>query len=156
MKRQKCDCDTCKGACSYKPGWLKFGDEKRIAKKMGITVKELFEKHLLVDWWQDEKDKDYFGLSPAVTRLSAGQMFDYNPKGKCVFFENGLCNIHSVAPFECKSYIHTQKSEQSMITHKECAMSWDTPEAKKLIKELLGYEPQPIEADSIFDMFSLF
>jgi len=144
MERKKCSCDTCKGACGYKPGWLKFGDEKIISEKMNISVKQLFDKYLLVDWWADNKGKDYFGLSPSVTRLTPGKMFDYNPTGKCIFYKDGLCDIHSVSPFECQKYIHTHTQSDSLITHEECAKTWDIPEAKKLIIELLGYEPKPI------------
>jgi len=113
-----------------------------------------------IAWYVVNKEKrrkkqpprTYFGLSPCVTRLNAGQMFDYNPRGNCVFFKDGLCNIHSVSPFECATYIHTHTNGQPLLTHKECAKSWDTPRAKKLIKELLGFTPEPIEDDASLNL----
>jgi Fe-S-cluster containining protein len=151
-ERFSCSCTDCAAACKQKPGWLKFGDEKAIAAHLGISVKELFDNYLLVDWWQD-KGKDYFGLSPCVTRLSPGVMFSYNPKGTCVFLKDGLCGIHAVAPFECQQLTH---ESENMVNHRAAAQSWDCEEAKELIRELLGHEPYQPEMESFSEMFGMF
>lgn len=143
MERSICACNTCKGACTTKPGWLKFGDEIIIAKELNLSVKELFQKHLLVDWWQDNEGQDYYGLTPCVTRISPGGMFTFNPRGQCVFFKDELCDIHSVSPFECGAHIHTDSDDQVMNNHRQAAQTWNCEEGKRLIKELLGKDPEP-------------
>lgn len=155
MERTICDCNQCKAACSYKPGWLKFGEEEILAKSMNITVQELFDKHLLVDWYQDlgKNGESVFVLSPTVVSKEPGQMFDYNPKGKCVFFKDGGCEIHSASPFECRTYIHSESSDVIHSRHREVAETWNNPDAQKLIEKLLGEKPYETESGSIFGFF---
>lgn len=141
--RPGCSCDACVSACTHKPGWLRFGDEKIIAAQLGITVKEIFDKYLAVDFWTDPKThKEYFGLSPVTHRATPGKMFPFDPLGTCIFFTaDKKCGIHAVAPAECQGYMHDLTDEQSMNLHREVAESWGSDEAKKLIRELLGKEP---------------
>ena len=104
MKTKDCKCEQCKSACTHKPGWFKPGEPEKVAKFLGITVKDLFDTKLMVDWW--EADEDIFVIAPAIKSGDIGGMYPANPKGQFVFFKNGLCEIIDVKPFECKLYIH--------------------------------------------------
>lgn len=153
--RTSCNCQSCQDACNHKPGWMKFGDEVILAKFLKLSVKELFEKHLLVVWWNDG-EKDYFGLAPNIVGRNPGQMESYDPRGKCKFFEDGKCNIHSASPFECQKYIHTDTREMAVANKEEAAKSWDNDKAKALITGLLGCKPEPVENDGSINIFSMF
>lgn len=149
-----CQCQSCQNACRFKPGWLKQGEEIKIAEFLGLTTQELFDRFLLVDWWQaPDLDHDYFGLSPAVKHVTPGGMFPYNPKGECVFFEEGKCKIHAVKPHECREMHHTKAMTGA---HEAAAKSWDDEKGQKTISSLLGYNPIPPEAESAAELFGLF
>lgn len=150
--RISCDCSVCKGACQSKPGWFKPGEAEKVAEYLGITMQDLFDNYLAVDWYQNKEDET-FVLSPATNNCQTGEMFPFNPKGRCIFFENDKCKIHPVAPFECKQYYHEQSYEECADRHKEIANLWI--DKKEYLEHLLGYEPYATEPYSLFEMFGL-
>ena len=146
-----CSCNTCKAACSYKPGWMKPTQAEEIAKHLNISLEELFKTKLMVDFWnalEEANGEDVFLLSPAIVGRLPGTVFPANPKGECVFFKDGLCGIHAVKPFECREYDHTLKAEASSRIHHEIAISWVPHQAQ--IESLLGEKPEAY-VWSIFD-----
>jgi hypothetical protein len=151
--RISCDCSTCKGACQSKPGWFKPDEAEKVAEYLGITIRELFNDYLAVDWFQGKGD-EIFVLSPATNNCETGSMFSFNPKGRCIFFENDKCKIHPVAPFECKEYFHEQSYKECVDRHKEVANSWIDKES--YLENLLGYEPCATEPESFAEMFGMF
>ena len=147
-----CSCSICQGACKRKPGWFKPGEAEKVAEFLGISLKELFNNKLMVDYWLGEEDdeggghhKDIFVLSPATVDGKPGTVFLFNPNGQCVFYgEEGLCEIHPVKPFECREMMH---DEDNAYLHKETADSWKD---NKQIGELLGEKPDAGKENLIF------
>jgi Fe-S-cluster containining protein len=151
-----CECLACRGACEHKPGWFKPDEIAPLAAALGITEKELFDKHLQVDWWEGDEDTDYedvFVLSPAVVHGLPGTMFGSDPRGTCVWFKEGKCAIHEQGkPFECAAYHHSDDPKAGAPHHHEAAMAWNAPEHQGKIKELLGREPVAVSM-SPFGLF---
>ena len=86
-----CSCEQCNHGCKLGSGFLAKGDKEKIASFLKIDVKELEKKYL-------EKlrllNKDMF--RPKLERKNG------MPFGKCNFFKDNKCSIHSVKPLECK------------------------------------------------------
>lgn len=103
---ESCTCDECKSACNHIPGWFKPSEIFKVAEYLGLTVQELFDKYLGINYYlatdRNQLEKDVFVLTPATTKMEGGDMFPWVGKGTCVFLdENELCSIHPVKPFEC-------------------------------------------------------
>lgn len=130
-----CTCSECQAACRYKPGWFKPGEAEAVADFLGLSLADLFRSRLMVDRWSG--DLTLFVLSPAIVEGDAGQEFLSTTRGQCVFFQDGLCAIHPVKPFECRAMLHGQPATY----HAETARSWASPAAQRQVRELLGREP---------------
>lgn len=141
--KESCTCDKCKSACQYKPGWFMPGEAEKLALHLGITVQDLFDTKLAVDWWVD--DPDVFLLSPAIISGEIGTEFPADPRGECIFFEKGLCKIHPVKPFECREGFH--EGDQSG-RHQQVADAWRSHQEQ--IERLLDRQPQS-QNFSLFD-----
>lgn len=115
------------------------GEAERAAKYLGMTLTEFFKIYLGVNWL--EGDDNIFLLAPATANMDPGGEYPGNPRGRCVFFENGLCNIHAVKPFECSEYIHGDTEVSAR--HRQVAQAWKAHQAQ--IVELLGREPEAEE-----------
>ena len=140
--RESGTCATCQSYCRHKPGWFLPGEAEKAAALLRLTLQELFDKHLAVDWWWNLEGPDTFILSPAITTSPAGQEFPTEPRGTCVFFQEGRCQIHAAKPFECRDALCTSKESDA---HSQAAQAWDKPEHQAQIRELLGREPQAEE-----------
>ena len=145
---EDCTCDICKSACEHKPGWFMPGEVEKVAEYLDIPLQELFNTKLGVDWWV--ADEDIFVLAPATTNMDMGTEYPANPKGQCVFYENGLCSIHAVKPFECREFIHGD--DKVGERHEAVANAWQDSQSQ--IVELLGREPES-EEYSLFDSMFL-
>lgn len=143
-----CSCDSCKAACSYKPGWFSPDQIEPLAANLGLTPQELFDQHLQVDWWVD--DPDVFVLSPRLRHETGGSMMPVDSTGECHWFVDGKCAIHDLGkPFEC------QQLDHSKVNHHEAAADrWRDEEHQQMIEDLYGEQPYAPEA-SIFDMMSM-
>ena len=135
--RQSGSCQVCQRACQRKPGWFKPGEVEEVAEFLGVSVERLFKEKLAVDWW--EADTPGFVLAPATKDNQPGQEYPSNPSGECVFFVDGQCAIHPVAPFECKSYMHTMNHHECGRLHRDVYESWTGHQDQ--IKTLLGRDP---------------
>lgn len=141
FKETECVCDHCVRCCTIKPGWFKPGEVEKVAEYLKMTVQELFEKYLGVDWWVNLNDSgDVFLLSPATVDMTPGQEFPRNPRGTCVFLKDDRCTIHPVKPYECRIAHHSRKS---MAYHKVIAEAWLGKQES--IEEILGREPEARE-----------
>lgn len=147
-KRISCSCEGCQNACSYKPGWFKFGEIEKVANYLKISLKELFDNYLAVDWY-----KDLFVLAPVLINEEPGGMYPYNPKGECIFFEKNKCKIHAVAPYECQQYYHDENINFVRERHRDVAQTWMGKE--KYIKNYLGYEPYIKNDDGSLSIFNM-
>jgi|SRR5215212_7025731 len=152
-----CSCHQCKDACTHRPGFFAFGEADKTAESMGITLKEFFDKYLVVDWqgggseWANTKDGKYaILLAPATTVSVTGHEANQDPRGHCIFFEHqtGKCKIHEHGkPMECREYMHTMDRKETIGLHNKAAKTWDNDEAKAQINQLLGREPSIEESD---------
>lgn len=144
-----CTCEGCRQACQYNPGWFLPGEAERVAEFLNLTLQELFNTKLGVNWWVAAED--IFVLAPAITKMSPGREYPGDPRGKCIFYNSdGLCEIHPVKPFECREYNHDHSKEQVHERHKKTAMAWESDQTQ--IQELL--EREPVSASfSFFDFF---
>lgn len=146
----ECSCETCQRACRKKPGWFLPGEAEKAAVLKDMSLKEFFDKYLMVDFWLGKRaDGHIFVLSPATKEGTPGEEFPFDPKGECIFYKAGKCEIHAVKPYECAWYDHTKEKDD---THKNVAEAWKDHQGQ--IKELLGREPEITEPDA-FSAFDL-
>lgn len=139
MKENECTCGKCRRACTIKPGWFMPGEAEEVAKHLNLSLKELFDTYLGVDWW--ESADNIFVLAPAIVGEQTGAEYPGDPNGKCVFFnDEERCNIHLVKPFECRELTCTGSS---IKRHKNVANSWKNNQEQ--IEKLLGREPEAKE-----------
>ena len=86
-----CSCHACSHGCSMGSGMLAEGDEKHIAKFLGISEEELKQKFL-----EEQELLNKTMLKPRLERHG-------KPYGKCVFHDAKRgCTIHEVKPLQCK------------------------------------------------------
>ena len=83
-----CDCDECNHGCKMGAGFFARGEEKKVAEKLGIPLKQFKEKYL--------KEVEKFN-----TKLFRPKIKSEKPFGKCIFFD-GKCTINDVKPTECR------------------------------------------------------
>lgn len=132
----ECTCDSCKAACSRKPGWFLPKEVEKAAKHMELSLQEFFNQYLGVDWWV--RDSPIFILAPALIGEDPGTEYPGDPQGKCVFFNaEELCNIHPVKPYECAQL--TCHEDKSSDRHEKVAMAWKDHQPQ--IIKLLGRKP---------------
>lgn len=139
-----CTCKDCQSACAYKPGWFVPGQVEKVAEYLDVPLATLFKKKLMVDWWHDSPN--VFALSPAIVGGTPGQEFPGNPRGKCVFYKKGRCEIHAVKPRECRE-VHHEGTPDGL--HKKMADKWRSKRAQAQIRKLLGVEPHAAEPHSL-------
>lgn len=99
MARTVCACRRCSICCEHIPGTLAPSDLPRIAAHLSHDDPLASAREFLL-----------VGNGPTL-RLSDGQVLTLpklvprrNAAGACVFFEQGRCTIHSVAPFGCSHF----------------------------------------------------
>ncbi len=135
MSKKTCTCEKCVRCCHVKPGWFKHGEAERLAKNMGISLEDLFNRYLLVDYWEDWDDDNRYVLSPAVKGVTSGGKFPEDPRGVCVFLtKDGKCEIHELGkPFECREAL---ACEGEFTSHENVSLSWVKHQSQ--IHKLLG------------------
>lgn len=148
----ECDCKECQSYCQHKPGWFAPDEIEPAARLLGMSVQEFFTTYLGVDWWGGNREsnyKDIFVLAPATHICEPGKEYPANPKGRCVFFEEGRCKIHAARPIECK-IAHHAVQVVGHGQHLAVAQTW--VDHQEEIVALLGREPEKAEY-SVFDAF---
>lgn len=96
------------------------GEAEKAAEFLGLKLKTFFRRYLAIDYWTSNPE-DIFVLSPAVKGRPPGGMFPFDPRGECVFFQKGLCEINDVKPYECRMAHHDNKT---FPHHKKVAIAW--------------------------------
>ena len=143
--KKECACGSCQNACKNTPGWFRPGEAEKVAAFLGMPLDQLFKEKLGVNWWSGDLA---FVLAPAVTSMQPGQEFRYDPRGTCVFFQDGKCSIHEVKPFECADTMCGDSRKVTEERHEAIADSWRGEEHQAQIVKLLGREP--IEEEGSF------
>ncbi len=99
LVKTECACESCQSACTKTPGWFRPGEAEKAAKLLRLSLPVFFRRYLAVQWWSDTPD--VFVLAPALVGERTGAMYPGNPRGTCVFFKSGKCQIHAAKPFDC-------------------------------------------------------
>lgn len=145
--RKACSCDTCQSWCQHVPGWFKPGEAEKAAELKGMSLQEFFKQYLTVDYWAGDT---IFVLRPATVTEAPGEIAPANPLGQCIFYKNGLCEIHDAKPHECATVSHDETPPDDW--HKRTADSWKP--VQEQVTDLLGFEPEEPEF-SLLDAFSM-
>lgn len=143
MSDFSCTCEECQDACRHKPGWFlphQVDDLLKYFKVDDIDV--LIGDKLAIDWYC--QSEDILVLSPQIKSNVGSIQFPGNPKGECVFFKDGRCEIYKVRPFECRELNHNEPDISGR--HSGVADAWE----KSTI--LSGYKDKVVsESFTIFD-----
>ncbi len=134
-----CKCDICTSACQKRPGWFAPGEVAKAAVLKGMTEQEFFDKYICVDYFANDENS-IFVLAPGTTRATPGQEYPFNPHGQCVFFKNGLCDIHDAKPNECRFYDHATPNDVCMENRNGIVEAWR--QNRQEIVTLLKREPK--------------
>lgn len=135
MKEFKCSCDGCKNACKYKPGWFLPEQVKDLLAFFNVkTVNDLLKKGFAIDWWNEKND--ILVLAPNIKGNNDLQ-YPSDPRGECVFFEEGNCKIYDVRPFECKAYSHKQSKREVDEMHDFVAKKWNNSNILKEFEDTI-------------------
>jgi hypothetical protein len=105
-----CQCGLCRSSCQWTPGWFLPSEIEPLAQALGLTVRE----------------------SPA------GREYPGDPVGRCHWYREGRCAIHTLGkPLECARTHHDQPGIE---LHLAMAQAWSAHQ--EMIRELLGRAPE--------------
>lgn len=138
-----CACERCQQACTNTPGWFRPGEAEKAAKLMKLSLPVFFRRYLGVNWWCG--DPDVFVLAPALVGEKAGREYPGNPKGTCVFFKAGRCDIHAAKPYDCAyGNPHDERTPEratlDVVAREKTVALWS--KEQKQIARLLGRKPR--------------
>ncbi|MFH1654380.1 MAG: YkgJ family cysteine cluster protein [Pseudomonadota bacterium] len=110
MKKAGCSCEKCSELCKNEPGWFLHEEIEQVARFLGISKDEFVEKYC-----ETHQLGNALPLSPKRKQK----------KKECIFFENGLCKIHEVKPFECKKVFGCEAQRKHKRIREIIAKSWE-------------------------------
>ncbi len=136
-----CDCSDCRAACSQSPGWFMPNEVPRLARHLGLELKEVFQRYLAVGVTSMPDRSLRHGIMPHKLRdgKKPGAVWtlpELAVPGRCVFFDKGKCTIHPVRPYECARMIHGAGHNAVRLRH-VIVQKWDDV-ALKPYKEWTG------------------
>lgn len=138
--RNSCICDQCVAACRNKPGWFKPGEVEKVAEFLGMSLQQLFNEKLQVDYWVGKGKGDIYNLTPGIIEEMERKVVPWFPHGTCVFLKDDRCEIHSVKPFECRETLCSccdTKTEIKVSPHQEAGLAWNNEEDQEQVNTLL-------------------
>lgn len=139
MSDNDCTCEGCQRACARsRPGWFAPGEAEKTAELLGMTLPDLFEKRLLVDWWEADEGPTFL-LRPATANACPGDESPLDPRGRCVFLTEGRCEIHKAKPSECRALTHGDSLRTLKTRRRRLVRRWSAHQDQ--ITELLGRSP---------------
>ncbi len=111
MEKIECKCDGCKNACKYRPGWFLPNQVNSLLGYFNVkTIEELLKTgKVAIDWWEGD-DPDILILAPNIIN-NTEIYYPADPRNRCVFYNNELCDIHKIKPYECSMYSHEDKDD---------------------------------------------
>ena len=144
----ECDCKMCQRACRRKPGWFLPGEAEVLAENMGVSMQELFDEHLVVDWWSVMHDgigevERVYVLAPKTVGQMPGREAGLNPLGRCHWYgDDGKCGVHELGkPFECAQLTHGPDGDhEHAVSHEDVGLAWVGHQDQ--IEKLLGRKPE--------------
>lgn len=154
--KKECNCEVCQNACRSRPGWFLPGEVEMVAEYLDISLQELFDKYLGIDWFMGEGvTEEIFLLAPALRHMEPGGMYPGDPSGACILFEDGKCKIHQTKPFECREYLHGESRSSIRSRRVGIVKAWK--DHQQQIEKLYGGKPCSEQDDvpwvKFFNMF---
>jgi hypothetical protein len=142
----ECTCDKCNGFCTYRTCWGTPDDIKKI-------IDAGYADRLMLDWWQGY-ELEILVIVPALEGCE-GSVAPFDPRGRCTFFKDERCEIHSIKPIEGKISHHSGTSDYNI--HEKIVELWDTYEGRSVVEKwrtITGCRDDPVEG-SMFDNIGL-
>jgi Fe-S-cluster containining protein len=153
LMKTECDCARCQQACNHAPGWFRPGEAEKAATLLGLSLPVFFKRYLVANWWEGETNT--FVLAPATVSAEAGREAPVNPKGTCVFYKGGRCQIHAAKPYECSHgnpcEITDARIERYKAERVNTVKLWSKRQPQ--IEQLLGHKPQGADYSFLEAMF---
>ena len=120
----ECTCERCVRMCQ-RPCWPSPQEVREyMARGLG--------PRLMKDFWI-RMGGDLYLICPAVPGYEGKNAPESNSfDGPCIFLHDGLCEIHSMKPYEGRL---ADCSKQQPTLHKDTAMLWDTPEGRTIVQK---------------------
>jgi len=117
------ECKQC-GKCCQHPCALEPNDLEKISDYLNITIEELIDKYLILDYWMTTEESLYYFTPKRVgdngTKI-ASFSWAFSDKS-CMFLENNLCKIHDVKPRGGREWICGMEEEP--YSKHEAGMLW--------------------------------
>jgi Fe-S-cluster containining protein len=142
-----CACERCQNFCRVKPGWFAPDQLAPLARRLGLTIEELFRRYLTIDAVlvsEGSATVALYALAPAMVGRSAGAISDPAEKGACVWLEGGRCAIHELKPRECSLVDHSTTPEASNLMRAAILREWR--QRRKFVQDLYGKKLKPPSA----------
>ncbi len=118
-----------------------------LARRLGITIDELFHKYLTIDAVLIEEQKQMkavYVLAPAIVGQRPGTVSDPTARGTCLWFTGGACQIHEAKPRECQFVDHTTTPQSSDLLRASILREWVSH--KPFVQQLYGKKLKAPEA----------
>lgn len=145
----ECSCQDCKNACAHRPGFFRREQIEPLANALNLTVPELVQKHLQVDFFSGDDVEDVCMLVPRLKGERGGTQIDNDPRGVCHWFVDGKCRIHQLGkPAECAELVHGPDGQQVKVDRVAIARTWVGQE--EFIEQVTGDFFFPHEPQSMF------
>lgn len=144
FERTECGCNRCSTGCKTMPGALAPDDYWLIAHYLDVPDHELQDfitNHFCASTGSAAV---IMGKRTIIPTIVPKQKED----GSCVFFKDGKCSVHTVAPFGCAYFDHHMHNRQADIRTKAYMLACLTSEPYQLMWSLLnlmGCVASPIE-----------
>ena len=117
-----CDCERCRRACLNSPGWFTPDQLAPLARHLGLTVEEVFARHLAVGVTHMPDGSLRHGVMPHKLRDGkkpggVWTLAELARPGRCVFYDRGRCTIYPVRPHECARMMHDRTGLAVKLRH---------------------------------------
>jgi Fe-S-cluster containining protein len=136
-----CDCADCRAACLNSPGWFTPEQIVPLAGHLGLSVAELFRRHLAVGVTALPGGRQVHGVMPH--KLQDGKkpgtvwsLTELARPGRCIFYDRGRCTIYRFRPYECARMMH-DRPDEAVRLRRRIVPRW-TAAALKPFAELTG------------------
>lgn len=142
-----CACDRCQNLCRQKPGWFTPDQVAPLARKLNLSIGELFQRFLRIDAVlvaERSQKRAIFVLAPAMAGKKSGAVADPGDRGMCVWFVDGRCGIHEMKPRECGLVDHRTTPAEGDLLRAGMLKQWAS--AKGFVQDLYGKKLKAPEA----------
>ncbi|MHA1951818.1 MAG: YkgJ family cysteine cluster protein [Candidatus Thorarchaeota archaeon] len=140
---KSCKCPECIECCERRPGLFIPGEARKLARHMKLSLQELFNKYLVVDFYAGDPDGGEYDeilcLTPCNVNSTPGTKLSFADRfrsyDRCIFLtDNEECSIHKFKPYECKYTLGCSSEREKPTSFADIARRWKTKTGKKEIK----------------------